>query len=171
MYKNTPLFLIISVLLLILILSVSMVLSRNGSIDSPDSTENTPTAVTDTEPPTEPPTEGPTQIPTDPDKEYIGTLYTREELEAMSTKYDGYGPGIWGPGVRAKYAVWDQEKYGKYGANFIAPDNGNIYLTFDCGYEYYYTDTNGNRVSNTGVILDTLRKRMPRLSSSSPWIS
>lgn len=178
MKKNTPLLLLALVLLLVLMLLVSVVLRFSGAAGNTDLTENTPTSPADTdpptnpptnpstpptesptEPPTEPPTEAPTEAPTDPNKEYIGTLYTRDELEALSTTYDGYGPGTWDPGVRAKYAVWDQEKYSKYGANFIAPDNGNIYLTFDCGYEHYYTDADGNKIPNTARILDTLKEK------------
>ena len=159
MNTNTPLLCTALVLLTVLLVLISVELRMGSITEQPDPTEGTPTEVVSTVPTTEPPTEGPTQPPTNPSKEYVGVLYTREELEGMSTKYDGYGPGFWAPGVRSKYAVWDQELYGKYGANFIAPDNGNIYLTFDCGYEYYYTDAGGNRVSNTGIILDILKEK------------
>lgn len=82
--------------------------------------------------------------------EMIGTLYTRAELYAMSgTKY-GYGPGPSKNGKRPEYALGDQKRNEKYGANFIAPDNGKIYLTFDCGYEY-------NNI--TADILDTLKEK------------
>lgn len=127
-----------------------------------------------TEPPTEPPTEKPTEKPTDPpatepptqppteppaEDEYIGTLYTRSQLEAMENENKGYGPGNTSGGARAPYAVADQKKYGQYAGNFIAPDNGNIYLTFDCGYEYFVTDENGNKVALTARILDTLKEK------------
>lgn len=113
-----------------------------------------------TEPPTEPPTEAPTQKPTDPTKEYIGSLYTRDELEAMSTHYDGYGPGPNRDYLnnRPEYAVDNQKAYEKYGGNFIGPDNGNIYLTFDCGYEHYVT-RDGKKVPVTSLIMDTLKEK------------
>ncbi len=113
-------------------------------------TEPAPTQAQPTEPlPTQtaPPTEPPQTKPKD---EYIGTLYTRGELEAMENQNKGYGPGSTSGGKRPPYAPGDQKKYEKYGANFIAPDNGKIYLTFDCGYEYQ---------NLTASILDTLKEK------------
>jgi len=109
-----------------------------------------------TQPPTTPTT--PTQPPTEPDTFGIG-MYTYEELEKLSTKVLEYGPGRGSNGSRAPYAVDAQKKYGKYAANFIAPDNGNIYLTFDCGYEYYAKDENGQKYPVTGQILDVLKEK------------
>ncbi len=91
--------------------------------------------------------------------EMIGTLYTRQELEAMDTTVNGYGPGKTSDGKRPPYAQYDQESYGKYGGNFIAPDNGSIYLTFDCGYEYIATDANGSKYRVTEKILDVLKEK------------
>lgn len=82
--------------------------------------------------------------------DYVGSLYTRAELEAMENERKGYGPGTATGGNRPPYAPSNQNAYGKYGANFIAPDNGKIYLTFDCGYEY-------NNL--TASILDTLKEK------------
>lgn len=82
--------------------------------------------------------------------EYIGLLYTRDQLNAMENNRKGYGPGTAVNGNRAPYAVNNQNAYGQYGGNFIAPDNGKIYLTFDCGYEY-------NNL--TASILDTLKEK------------
>lgn len=86
-------------------------------------------------------------------------LYTRAELEALSTEKFGYGPGKATGGNRAPYAVSEQKKYGQYGGNFIGPDDKNIYLTFDCGYEYTATDANGNEYRVTEKILDTLKEK------------
>lgn len=86
----------------------------------------------------------------DPDNEYIGTLYTRMELHALEHENKGYGPGRTSNGIRPPYAVSDQEVYQDFGGNFIAPDNGCIYLTFDCGYEYR---------NLTNAILDTLKEK------------
>lgn len=118
------------------------------------------TEPTQTKPPTEAtqptetsePTEAtqPTTIPTQSDSEYIGSLYTRQELEAMENVSKGYGPGTAKNGNRAPYAENNQKLYGQYAGNFIAPDNGCIYLTFDCGYEYQNLTAN---------ILDTLKEK------------
>ena len=110
-------------------------------------------------PTTVPPTTTPT--PTTPpanDSEMIGSLYTRGELMAMENVNKGYGPGTSKDGKRAPYAEGNQQAYGKYGANFIAPDNGKIYLTFDCGYEHTIQE-NGQNVRLTGKILDVLKEK------------
>ncbi len=108
-----------------------------------------------TAPLTDPPTKPSEPINDDP----IGTRYTRRELMAMSNEGHGYGPGNTSDGNRPPYADPLQEKYGKYDANFIAPDNGNIYLTFDCGYEHYATDENGKSYRVTEKILDVLKEK------------
>jgi len=77
----------------------------------------------------------------------------------MENEGKGYGPGRTSNGQRAPYAVSDQSKYGQYGANFIGPDDGNIYLTFDCGYEYTAKDENGNSYRVTERILDVLKEK------------
>ena len=125
----------------------------------PAPTDPTPTDSAPTVPePTDPP---PTESePVDPNGgELIGSLYTRAELEAMENDGQGYGPGKASDGNRPPYPDPLQNKYGKYGANFIAPDNGNIYLTFDCGYEYTATDENGNKYRVTEKILDVLKEK------------
>ena len=99
----------------------------------PPTTVPPTTAPPATEPPaTEPPVTNPPSVDLPASWEDIG-LYTRAELESLPTQSYGYGPGKASGGKRAPYAESDQQKYGKYGANFIAPDNGKIYLTFDCG--------------------------------------
>lgn len=112
--------------------------------------------------PTQAPTEHPTQTPTEPPHEMIGSLYTRQELEALDSTSRGYGPGTTAGGKRPPYAVSEQQKYGQYGANFIAPESRNVYLTFDCGYEYSYKDANGKTVRVTEWILDTLKEKNVR---------
>lgn len=98
---------------------------------------------------TEPSTKETTSLP-DPDNEYIGALYTRMELHALENENRGYGPGKTSGGARPPYAQAEQKTYSDFGANFIAPDNGCIYLTFDCGYEYQ---------NLTASILDTLKEK------------
>lgn len=124
----------------------------------PDPTEP-PTTIPD---PTEPPvtTPDPTDpLPTEPPATEPVTRYTQAQLEALENKTKGYGPGNTSGGKRAPYAQDNQQTYGDYAAHFIAPDNGKIYLTFDCGYEYFIKDENGNDVALTGLILDTLKEK------------
>lgn len=130
---------------------------------APSSTAPAETKPTVTEPPvtqppvTEPPaTEPPaTQPPaTEPPAEYIGSLYTRQQLEKLDNILIPYGPGTAKNGDPAPYAGPAQEKYGKYNAHFIEAQENVIYLTFDCGYEYF---VDGQPL--TGLILDTLKEK------------
>lgn len=138
-----------------------------------EETEPVPSTAAPTEPPaTEPPVTQPpatqppvTQPPatnppaTQPPEEYIGSLYTRKQLEKLDNTLITYGPGTAKDGNPAPYAGPAQDKYGKYDAWFIAPDKNVIYLTFDCGYEFFIKDENGNDVALTGMILDTLKEK------------
>ncbi len=113
-------------------------------------------------PPTEPtaPLTDPVTKPSEPiNDDPIGTKYTRRQLMALDNTGHGYGPGNTSGGQRPEYPDPLQKKYGKYDANFIAPDNGNIYLTFDCGYEYYAKDANGKSYRVTEKILDVLKEK------------
>lgn len=114
-----------------------------------------------TEPPaTEPPaTEPPATRPAGPYDDLVNGIYTRDQLMAMENVKKGYGPGTAVNGNRAPYAVNNQNAYSQYGANFIGPDDGNIYLTFDCGYEFTATDANGNPWRVTEHILNTLKEK------------
>ena len=189
MKRNIPLLLLALVLVLVVLVLVSVAVRFSGAAGSQaqptgtatvscteDATQDTQTDPTEdntepptqstTEPPTEAPTQAPTEAPTKPpvdstgnDSDRIGSLYTRGELMAMENEEKGYGPGRTSGGKRAPYAEYDQQSYGEYGANFIAPDNGNIYLTFDCGYEYTATDANGNKYRVTEKILDILKEK------------
>lgn len=176
MKKQNCLLLILALALVLLLLVALAVRLTKVSSDPADTTGSTMAGSSPTQTGTEgtsgteasdpeptesdpPPTETDPPPPTEPNNEYIGTLYTRAELEAMDTREYGYGPGKSTGGKRAPYAVSEQTKYAKYGANFIAPDNGNIYLTFDCGYEYTATDENGQKYRVTERILDVLKEK------------
>ncbi len=112
-----------------------------------------PTAPPTTQPPeTQPPQTEPPK--TEPLEEYIGSLYTRQELEKLDNTLIPYGPGYAKNGDAAPYAPGAQDKYGKYGASFLRTDKNVIYLTFDCGYEYF---VDGQPL--TGKILDTLKEK------------
>lgn len=161
---------------LLLLLAVAMLLNRSTTPDHGKTTDPIfpstgassiavgTTTISTTEPTVTVQTE-PTVIPTQtipattaPNTFGIG-LYTYEQLYDLSAKVLEYGPGRGSNGSRAPYAVQAQEKYGQYAGNFIAPDNGTIYLTFDCGYEYYATDENGKQYRVTERILDILQEK------------
>ena len=117
-------------------------------LDKPE--ESTP-ATTAPAPTTDPPetTVPPTEAPTEP-----APMYSEEELLKLSNDPITYGPGLAQDGNPAPYAPGAQELYGKYGAHFIEDAENTIYLTFDCGYEYYL---DGRSV--TGMILDVLKEK------------
>lgn len=88
-------------------------------------------------------------------------MYTRAELEAMDPTYNegGFGAGRAQNHARPYTPVSEQSKYVQYDAYFIGEDTKNAYLTFDCGYEYYATDANGQKYPVTGKILDVLKEK------------
>ncbi|MBP3705662.1 MAG: polysaccharide deacetylase family protein [Clostridia bacterium] len=101
-----------------------------------------------------PPTSTPTvSVPTassNGDK-LVGTIYTRAQLEALSNTKSGHGQGVSTDAAnRSVNCINLQNKYGKYDAFFIMPNENKIYLTFDLGYEY-------NNL--TADILDTLKEK------------
>ena len=88
-------------------------------------------------------------------------MYTRAELEAMDKTYNegGFGAGRAPNHARPSFPVSEQKKYEQYGGLFIGEDTKTVYLTFDCGYEYYATDSNGQKYPVTGKILDALKEK------------
>jgi peptidoglycan-N-acetylmuramic acid deacetylase len=89
----------------------------------------------------------------------IGSLYTRGELAKMDRTSIPFGSGVAKSGVRSTNAVNMQQRFSKYDAHYIAEDIPNMYLTFDCGYEYTATDENGNKYRVTERILDVLKEK------------
>lgn len=72
-------------------------------------------------------------------------------MEAMDSKNQGYGPGSSKDNKNRPHGAMDlSRKYKKYDAWFIGPDDGNIYLTFDLGWE------NGNL---TNEMLDIMKEK------------
>ena len=105
----------------------------------------------------------PTSVPTPSTSPSVSGLgiYTRAELEAMDKTYadGGFGAGRGQNHARPSFPASEQAKFEKYGGLFIGPDDKNVYLTFDCGYEYYATDENGKQYPVTGKILDVLKEK------------
>lgn len=126
---------------------------------SPSASEETPSSPTfQTQPSTHQvpviPTEIPTIPPTSPSSEnvseYIGNLYTRQQLEAFNKDMFGFGPGRFYCNKRPSGSLIAQNEYGSYNATFIGADNPTVYLTFDCGYEHE---------NITAIILDILKEK------------
>ncbi|MFR5890186.1 MAG: polysaccharide deacetylase family protein [Lachnospiraceae bacterium] len=84
--------------------------------------------------------------------EFIGTKYTRAELEALDNTKNGFGPGVnVDADNRPSGATVLQDRYGQYGAAFIAPNSDKIYLSFDLGYENGYTTRIIDTLNEKGV--------------------
>lgn len=129
--------------------------STEPTEESTEPTEESTEPTEETTEPTEAPTEAPTQAPTEPEptkdpNEMIGTLYTRGQLAALSSKRYSCSFGTTINNTRHSTSINLQNKYGKYDAHFIAPDNGKFYLTFTMGYEH---------LNLTGTILDILKEK------------
>ncbi len=103
----------------------------------------------------------PTSVPTPSTSPSGFGNYTRAELEAMDTTYNegGFGAGIAQNHARPSTPIKEQKKYAQYDAHFIGEDTNTVYLTFDCGYEHYATDANGQKYPVTGKILDVLKEK------------
>lgn len=156
------------IILEFLVLIVLVCIAANaGKTDTTESSTGT-SASTTTENGESPPPETTQTPPTETEQttssskeeeEQKPVIYTREELEAMDKTVNGWGPGKTSGGKRPPYADPEQQKYEQYGANFIAPDTNKVYLTFDCGYEYSYKNSDGKTVRVTEWILDTLKEK------------
>ena len=126
-----------------------------SSDDKATGTESSGTAAQTSDSPvqtqdsTSPDTSAVTEAPTG-GVEFIGTKYTKAQLEALDNTKSGYGPGVnVDADNRPSGATVLQDRYGKYDAVFIAPNSDKVYLTFDLGYENGYT----------GKIIDTLNEK------------
>ena len=106
---------------------------------------STSTAVS-TVPTTVPPT---TEVTNDSDQ-YIGTLYTKDQLAAFDNEMHSFGCGRYYTAQRPPYSVASQTEFADLNVAFIGEDNPSVYLTFDCGYEYQ---------NHTADILDTLKEK------------
>ena len=148
--KNSTLRLLVLVLSIVLIVvatyAIDIWVNRNSNTPSEPSAQASasssgmqstpPSSTQTTSVPTQTTTAPPPQTPGD-SGEYIGNLYTREQLEAMESDSTGYGAG---KDVDSKnrptYAVSLDKKYEKYDAHFICPDDGKVYLTYNVTYEH-----------------------------------
>ena len=148
--KNSTLRLLVLVLSIVLIVvatyAIDIWVKRNSNTPSEPSAQasasssgmqSTPPSSTQTTTIPSQPTSIPSSQTPDGSGEYIGNLYTREQLEAMESDSTGYGAG---KDVDSKnrptYAVSLDKKYEKYDAHFICPDDGKVYLTYNVTYEH-----------------------------------
>ena len=121
-----------------------------------------PTVPPTTVPPTTAPPATTAPVVTAPpvsNEEMIGSLYTRTELEAIDNTNFGCGfGGQTDEHGRPVISISYDEKYEKYDAHFIGPDDGSIYLTFTLGYEHT-VEENGQSVRLTERMLDILKEK------------
>lgn len=135
-----------------LLLPVFFLTNSMPSSDTPQpsstiqQTQETYTSAPHTTPTTTPPmTESPTVPP-----DYIGTLYTQEQLLNFNNEMTSFGSGRLYCDKRPTIPEASQKEFGNLNAIFIGEDNPTIYLTFDCGYEYQ---------NLTAKILDVLKEK------------
>lgn len=157
--KTRTLQILILILLFVLVFAVAAALLMDPSEPEPEPkppsaasspseaslpTQSEPTS-TQTEPlptvteplPTQPEPTGLSISAAGPTDDHIGALYTRDQLEAMDSALQGYGAGSEVDDKnRPLLAQQIHSKYEKYDAHFIGPDNGKVYLTFNCTYEH-----------------------------------
>ena len=129
--------------------------SQSTASTQPTTTPTQPVTIP-TQPVTTPtqPVTTPTQPATTPSQnsgEYIGTLYTRAQLDAMDNTHMGCPSGTnVAAHTRPAYSIELDTRYKKYDAHFIGSDEKKVYLTFTLGYEH-------NNL--TASILDTLKEK------------
>lgn len=120
----------------------------------PESSSTTPSTVLPTEPSTAPSATLPTQTPvtesTSDSDDYIGTLFTREQLAAFNNEMRSFGSGRLYNAKRPPIPLEAQTEFGYLNAAFIGEDVPTVYLTFDCGYEHQNLTTK---------ILDVLKEK------------
>ena len=103
----------------------------------PEPTPSKEPEPTPSEEPEPTPSEEPAYLPTVWEGEYVGELYTREQLENMHKKSNGYGPGeAVNSQNRPIYALNGDKTYKKYDTYFIAPEDGKVYLSYNLAFEY-----------------------------------
>ena len=150
---------ILSLLLSAFSLSGCMLASETSSPSTtaqqlPASSSTTPSTALQTEPSTTSSTTLPTETPvtesTSGSNEYIGHLYTREQLNAFDNKMHSFGSGRLYNTQRPPIPVESQKEFENLNAAFIGEDVPTVYLTFDCGYEHQ---------NLTAKILDVLKEK------------
>lgn len=148
--KNSTLRLLILILAIVLIVVVTYAidiwLNQDHNTPSEPSTETSssssgilsspPASTQTTTVPSQSTSSSPAQTP-DGSGDYIGSLYTREQLEKISSKRNEYSTGLdFDSKNRPINTILLNEQYGKYDAYFIGPDDGKVYLTYNFTYEY-----------------------------------
>lgn len=148
--KNSTLRLLILILAIVLIVAATYAIDiwvnqDNNTLSAPSSQESASSSSLQSTPPSsthatvvpnQTTSAPPSQTPSG-SGEYIGNLYTREQLETMESKSTGYGAGKEVDSKnRPTYAISLDQKYEKYDAHFICPDDNKVYLTYNFTYEH-----------------------------------
>ena len=138
-----------------------------GSSDQPQTSvsssitsiaSSTPPSATATPLPTTTPpaTHLPVTVPTIPENEKVGTLYTRAELDAIDNTRQSFWPDG-DDGKRPPINVTAHRVNKKHNAHFIGGNSAIAHFTFNCDDEQFTTDSAGEPISYTSVVLDILK--------------
>lgn len=98
-------------------------------------------------------------VPVISEDEYVGTLYTRSQLDAMDNSRQSLWPGYDHDGKRPFAVTSEQNAYYDYNVHFIGNNYARAHLTFNCGNDPLTTDAEGNTVPHTAVVLDILKNQ------------
>jgi len=127
--------------------------------DASTAPTSTPTTAPTTVPTTVPPVTLPADTTSRPADEYIGTIFTRGQLQDFDNKRKVYWPGFSEDGERPNYARKMQISYRRYNTFFLGDDVKYAYFTIVCKDEQYGIDEEGNQFSYTASMLDTLKRQ------------
>lgn len=129
--------------------------SESSSGSSASSTPSSSSAVAVTTAPATQTAVPSASVPTIAAGEYVGTIYTRSELDAMDNSRQSFWPDS--TDNKRPYGVTAMQRtYKEHNTYFIGNDNSLVYFTFNCDDEPLAKDSEGNTVPNTAVILDLL---------------
>ena len=129
---------------------------ESSSIPSASSTPPSSSAAAATTGPATQATVPPVSVPTIAADEYVGTLYTRAELDAMDNSRQSFWPSS-ADGKRPRITKTEQRVYRDYNVQFIGGDSNVAYLTFNCDDDKLTTDTGGESISQTALVLNILK--------------
>lgn len=90
------------------------------------------------------------------ENEMIGSLYTRGQLDAMDNTLQTFWPAA-ADGKRPLRITTMQRENRDHNVHFIGDKASAAYLTFNCDDEQFTTDTAGNPISYTSIVLNILK--------------
>ena len=166
-------FIIVAVAVIILAAVIVLLVMSPGSTDIPETTGSS--AAGTTAKPTQPSSAADTSLPattpatvpavTAPSvstpvigaNEMIGTLYTRAELDAMDNTRQTFWPDS-SEGKRSMRLTAMQRENRDYNVYFMGDKASVAHLTFNCDEEQFTTDSAGEPISYTTIVLNILNR-------------